>query len=74
VLGAALGGQPVVVPSDGIEDFPAAHPHEAGDRVGLGVGEDVPDVQRAARGQRRRVDGVDVRAARGAVKLVLHAP
>ena len=34
----------------------------------------MPDVQRAAGGQRGSVDGVDVAAALGPVKLVLHAP
>ena len=63
VLHPALGGQPVVVPADGVEDLLAAHPLEPGDRVGVGVGEDVADVQRAADRQRGSVDGVDV--ARG---------
>ena len=62
VLHAALGRQAVVVPSHRIEHGLAAHPLEARDDVGVGVGEDVADVQRAADRRRRRVDRVDLGA------------
>src|SRR5205823_9306649 len=62
VLHAAFGRQAVVVPADRIEHLAPAHPLVARDDVGMGVGEHVPDVQRSARGQGRRVDGVDVPA------------
>jgi hypothetical protein len=45
ILDAALGRQSVVVPPHRVEDLPAAHPPKARHRVGVGVGEDVPDVQ-----------------------------
>ena len=70
VLHAPLGRQPVVVPAHGVEDGLAAHPLEPRDEVGVGVGEDVPDVQRAAHRRRRRVDRVDVLARLGAVEGV----
>ena len=64
VLDPALGRQAVVVPPDRVEDDLAAHALEAGDEVGLGEREDVPDVQRAAtpwaaacRSSRRRPAG-----------------
>jgi len=60
VLDPALGGQAVVVPAHRVEDVAAAHPLVPGDRVGVGVAEDVADVERARRGRRRRVDRVDV--------------
>ena len=60
VLHAALGRQPVVVPSHRIEHFAAAHPLKARDDVGVRVGEDVADVQRPADGRRRRVDREDL--------------
>ena len=63
VLHAALGGQAVVVPAHRVEDLAAAHPLEARDRVGVGVGEDVADVQRAA--DRRRRACRSSRPARG---------
>ena len=44
VLHPALGGQAVVVPADRVEDGLAAHPLVAGEGVGLGVAEHVPDV------------------------------
>ena len=47
VLDPALGGQAVVVPADRVEDCLAGHPLVAGNDVGLGVGEDVTDVERA---------------------------
>ena len=56
VLHAPLGRQAVVVPAHRVEDRLAAHPLVAGDGVGVRVGEDVPDVQRAADGRRRGVD------------------
>ena len=57
VLHPALGGQPVVVPAHRVEDRLAPHPLEAGHRVGVGVREDVADVQRARHRGRRGVDG-----------------
>ena len=47
VLHPALGRQAVVVPAHRVEDLLAAHPLVAGDQVGVRVGEDVADVQRA---------------------------
>ena len=70
VLHATLGRQAVVVPAHRVEDGLPAHPLEAGDQVGVGVGEDVADVQAAAHGRRRGVDGVDVLARLGAVEGV----
>ena len=60
VLHAALGRQAVVVPPHRVEDRLAAHALEARDEVGVRVGEDVADVQRAADRGRRRVDRVDL--------------
>ena len=60
VLHPALGRKPVVVPAHRVEDLAAAHPHEAGHGVGVGVGEDVTDVQRSADRGRRGVDRVDL--------------
>ena len=62
VLHAALGRQAVVVPAHRVEHLEAAHPLVAGDAVGVRVGEDVPDVQGAAHGGRRSVDGEDLGA------------
>ena len=45
VLHAPLGGQPVVVPPHRVEHRPAPHALEAGDDIGVRVGEDVADVQ-----------------------------
>ena len=45
VLYPALGRQAVVVPSDRIEDVLASHPLEARNQIGVGVGEDMADVQ-----------------------------
>ena len=70
VLHAALGGQAVVVPSHRVEDLFRAHPLIARDRVGVRIGEHVPDVQRAADGRRGRVDREDPLARRGAVEAV----
>ncbi len=70
VLHAALRRQPVVVPAHRVEDLAALHAHVAGDRVRVRVGEDVPDVQRAADGRRRRVDREDPLARRRAVEGV----
>jgi len=58
VLHAALGWQPVVVPPHRVEHLEPPHSLVAGDHVGVGVGEHVPDVQRAAHGGGRRVDRV----------------
>ena len=64
VLHPPLGRQAVVVPSHGIEDFASPHAVVAREDVGVGVGEDVADVQRAADRGRRRVDGIDLARAR----------
>ena len=63
VLHAALGWQAVVVPPHRVKHRLAAHPLETGDDVGVGVREDVADVERAADGRRRRVDREHVRPA-----------
>src|SRR5699024_5263897 len=85
VLGAALGGQPVVVPAQRIEHVLAAHALVAHDHVRLRVAEHVADVQRA-RGRGRRgvdaedlvtggvgVEGIEVLLAPYAVPLLLQA-
>ena len=63
VLDAALGGQPVVVPADRVEDLPASHPLEPRDEIGVRVRHHVTDVERTADRGRRGVDRVDLRAA-----------
>ena len=70
VLHAAFGGEPVVVPAHGIEDRLAGHPLIASDRVGVGVGEDVPHVQGAGDGRRGCVDGEDTVAVARPVEAV----
>ncbi len=70
VLDAPLGGQPVVVPPHRIAHRVATHALVAGDDVGVGVGEDVPHVQRAADGRGRRVDGIDLVARASPVEPV----
>ena len=71
VLHAALGRQSVVVPSHRIEHRLAAHPLKPRDDVGVGVREDVADVERPADGRRRRVDrDTPRRAARRAVEAI----
>ena len=60
VLHPALGRQPVVVPADRIEDVQAGHPPVAGDQIGMGVGEHVPDVQRSGHRRRRGIDAEDL--------------
>ena len=60
VLDPALGRQAVVVPADRVEDLEAAHALVASHAVGVGVAEDVADVQAAARRGRRGVDGEDL--------------
>jgi hypothetical protein len=83
VLGAALGGQAVVVPAQRVEAVLAAHALVAHDHVRLRVAEHVADVQRA-RGRRRRgvdaehlvtggvlVEGVELLLAPYAVPLLL---
>ena len=70
VLHAALGRQAVVVPSHRIEHGLAAHALKARDDVGVGVGEDVSDVERAADGRRRRVDRVDVAPGAAAIEAI----
>ncbi len=70
VLHATLGRQAVVVPAHRVEDLPAAHPPVARHGVGVRVGEDVPDVQRAAHRRRRRVDREDALARGRAVEAI----
>ncbi len=71
VLHAALGGQAVVIPPHRVEDGLAAHALEAHLHVGVGVAEDVPDVQASARGRRGSVHGVDpLAASRGGADTV----
>ena len=70
VLHPALGRQAVVVPAHRVEDLLAPHPLVARDEVGVRVGEDVPDVQRARHGRRGSVDRVDFLARLGAVERV----
>ena len=70
VLHPALGRQAVVVPAHRVEDGLAAHPLEPGDHVGVRVREDVPHVQLARYGRRRRVDRVYVRALLRAVERI----
>ena len=48
VLDAAFGRQAVVVPAHRVEDLEPAHALVARDAVGVGVAEDVTDVQRSA--------------------------
>ena len=45
VLNTPFGGQAVVVPSHRVEDLAAGHALIPGDRVGVGVAEDVADVE-----------------------------
>ena len=45
VLNTTFGGQAVVVPSHRVEDLAAGHALIPGDRVGVGVAEDVADVE-----------------------------
>ena len=70
ILHASLRRQAVVVPSHRIEHGLPAHPLEPRNHIGVGVGEDVPHVQRAADGRRRRVDRKDVGARTGAIEGV----
>src|SRR5699024_7576587 len=60
VLGAALGGQAVVVPAQRVEAVHAPHALVAHDHVGLRVAEDVTDVQGAGGGGRRGVHAEDL--------------
>src|SRR5690606_23837598 len=57
-------------PPHRVEDRLAVHALVAGDDVGVGVGEDVSDVQAAAHGGWGSVDGVDVLPRLGAVEGV----
>ncbi len=70
VLHAALGRQTVVVPAHRVEHVVAVHALESRDDVGVGVGEDVADMQMAGNGGRRGVDGIDGLAVAGALELV----
>ena len=70
VLHAPLGRQAVVVPSHRIEHGLPPHALETGDDVGVGVGEDVTDVQRAAHRRRRGVDRKDLGARPRAIEAI----
>ena len=68
VLHTALGWQAVVVPAHRVEDLKAAHALVAGHAVGVGVGENVPDVQRPAHRRRGSVDRVHLVAGLTAIE------
>ena len=68
VLHAAFGRQAVVVPSHGIEHGAPAHALEARDDVGVGIREDVADMEGAADRRRRRVDRVHLGAGPRAIE------
>ena len=68
VLHPAFGGQAVVVPSHWIEDRFATHALVAGDGVGVGVTEDVADMERAAHGRGRSIDRVHAISGGGAIE------
>ena len=70
LLDPALGRQAVVVPAHRVEHRPAAHALEPGDHVGLGVGEGVAEVQRAADRGRQGVDREHLDPGAGAVEAV----
>ena len=70
VLHPSFGGQTVVVPAHRIEDRFAPHALIAGDRVGVGVTEDMAHVERSAHRRRRGVDRVDAGPIRSAVESV----
>ena len=70
VLDPALGGQAVVVPTHGVEDGLPPHPVEAGHGIGVGVREDVPDVERSRHRGGWGVDGVHLGTGSGAVEGV----
>ena len=69
LLGEALGGQPIVVEAERVQDVFALHAVVADHHVGLGVGVHVADVDAAGHGGRRRIDRVH-RAADGGIELV----
>ena len=62
VLDAPFGGQPVVVPAHRVEDVLAAHPLVASDQIGVGVAENVADVQRTGHRGRGSIDRIDLLA------------
>ncbi len=70
VLHAPLGREAVVVPTHRIEHRLAAHPLKASDDIGVRVGEDVADVERAADRRGRRIDREDLRARPAAIEPV----
>ncbi len=70
VLDPAFRRQAVVVPPHRVEHGLAAHALVARDDVGVGVGKDVPDVQRSAHRRRRGVDGIDPVARARAIEAV----
>ena len=64
ILHASLGGQAVIVPAHGVEDFLAAHALIARLQVHVGVAEDVTDMEASRRGGWGSVDREDtLRAA-----------
>ena len=70
VLNPALGGQAVVVPAHGVVHLFALHSVVAGEGVGVGVAEDVADVEGTADGGGWGVDGVHLVAGGSAVESV----
>ena len=70
VLHAAFRWQAVVVPAHRVEDGLTGHALEAGDDVGVRVGEHVADVEGARDRRRGSVDRVDLFADRGAIEGV----
>ena len=73
VLDAAFGRQAVVVPAHRVEDLEPAHALVARDAVGVGVAEDVTDVQRSADRGWGSVDAVDLFTGLRAIEAV-HLP
>ena len=70
VLDTPLSRQAVIVPADGIEDVLASHSLEARDQIGMGIGEDVADMQRARHRRWGSVDAVHIGAALGSHERV----
>src|SRR5262249_49783711 len=56
LLDQALGRQAVVVEADGIENVASGHALVAGQYIRLGIAVDMPDMEHARDGWRRRVD------------------
>ena len=70
LLDPPFGRQPVVVEPHRVEDLVAPHPPVPGHRVGVGVREDMTDVQLARHRRRRGVDGEDPVPAHAPVEAV----